>query len=172
MQTTLGCWSDAAACASRRNLTRRSSCRAIDSFITLIATVRSSTESRALYTTPIAPSPTSSRMQYLPMSGICVSAIWQPYAADRSRSAGTRIFSGEGNRAIKKGRAVLLPVSCGHLDRRWHLRDRLDHGLARLQQHRLQIEIALNATHHVVTDHGIRRRASRRSRLSRAKERR
>src|SRR5256885_8100500 len=75
MVTTLGCWSDAAACASCRNRRRRSSCRAIESFMTLIATDRSSTESRARYTTPIAPSPTSSMILYLPMSGSWVSAI-------------------------------------------------------------------------------------------------
>src|SRR3954462_4780613 len=94
MQTTLGCWRDAAACASRRNRLRRSSCRAMDSFITLMATHRSSTESVALYTTPIAPSPTSSMMWYLPISGILWSAmygerlrrgrsVWPQYSARR-----------------------------------------------------------------------------------------
>src|SRR3954469_22452969 len=86
MLTTLGCWSDAAACASCRNRLRRSSCRAIDSFMTLTATVRSSTESVARYTTPIAPSPTSSMMWYLPMSGRADSVMeTEKYAVGRGR---------------------------------------------------------------------------------------
>src|SRR5258708_39611469 len=75
MQTTLGCWRDAAACASCRKRLRRSSCLAIDSFITLIATLRSRTESWARYTTPIAPSPTSSMMRYLPIDEMLASAM-------------------------------------------------------------------------------------------------
>src|SRR6266550_789687 len=174
MVTTLGCWSDAAAWASCRNRLRRSSCRAMESFMTLMATVRSRTESLALYTTPIAPSPTSSTMWYLPMSGILTSVMVMQLAG---RIGPVRIFSGGDDRAMKNGKGdggrgtgpggkksarqssasrsspFPLPSPLFPLDRRRYFAYRLDDRLASLEQHALQIEIALHPSHHVVADH-------------------
>src|SRR3954463_14208231 len=109
MLTTFGCWSEAAAWASWRNRLRRSSCRAMDSFMTLIATVRSRTESEARYTTPIAPSPTSSMMWYLPMSGRAAWVMGMPkYAVGTGRL--TRISFNGPESAIRVS-GGLLPGS-------------------------------------------------------------
>src|SRR2546423_2287418 len=144
MQTTLGCWRDAAACASCRNRLRKSSCRAIESFITLMATVRSSTESLALYTTPIAPSPTSSTMWYLPMSGIWVSAM---HTRDYTVQPG-RCPEYPAGRAILQRRFSERGVDC-----RWDLAHGVYHRLAGLQQHGLQIQVPLDPAHHIVANH-------------------
>src|SRR5205823_5080912 len=144
MQTTFGCWSDAAACASCRNRLRRSSCRAIDSFITLIATVRSRIESLALYTTPIAPSPMSSMMWYLPISGIWVSAMG---------SVITRSDWAVAQNIRQAARYCNHRFSGRGVDRGGDFADRFDHRLTRLEQHGLEVEVPLDAAHDVIADH-------------------
>src|SRR2546423_8613868 len=141
MQTTLGCWSDAAAWASCRNRLRKSSCRAIESFSSLTATVRSSPESLAVDTTPIAPSPTSSTMWYLPMSGIWVSAM---HTRDYTVQPG-RCPEYPAGRAILQRRFSERGVDC-----RWDLAHGVYHRLARLTKHGIPFQLHLDAAHPVV----------------------
>ena len=68
-RTIDGCVSRASVCASRRKRSRAAGSGTSSGRITLIATGRSSTTSRAAYTAPIPPRPSSPSIRYLP-SGI------------------------------------------------------------------------------------------------------